>query len=91
MCKRYSLRCDAFRHHATRSEVCVPTQLMHADSKAKTLGAGCKPSPMKAMYALKALSTLHILHASQNTVTQPVVQAYEAGASIVFSKNYYVR
>ncbi len=80
--------------HVTRSEVCVPTQLMHADSKAKTLGAGCKHFPMKAMYALRAMST-QCLSAHTACITEhgdsPVVQAYEAGASIVFSKNYYVR
>ncbi len=89
MCKRYSLRRDV-----TRSEACMLTQLMHADSKAKTLGAGCKHFPMKATYALRALSTQCLsAHTPCNTehIDSPVVQAYEAGASIVFSKNYYVR
>ncbi len=49
---------------------------------------------MKAMYALRAMST-QCLSAHTACITEhgdsPVVQAYEAGASIVFSKNYYVR
>jgi len=46
------------------------------------------------MYALKALSNQCLSAHAPCTTEQsdsPVVQAYEAGASIVFSKNYYVR